>query len=116
MSRFTTASLKLFALMLGLGLLSVSAVAQAQSTDDPLRNTDDATVGGSSENLLNSPFDLFHEAALSGGTSREEYRQNSTEQIGEAAAEFRQQGGYGQQPLQFEYIEAPTETVESEGN
>lgn len=117
MSRFTATSLKVLALALGLGLLGGTSIAQAQTSEDPLQRDDNAAVGGSGD-IFNSPFDLFHEAVLSGGTNREQYRESSTEQINEAAAEFRQQGNSGQQPLRFEYEEdfTETESVEVEGN
>lgn len=115
MSRFTTTTLRLLAFGLGLGLLSVATVAQAQDNADPLRTSDDSTVGGPSD-IINSPFDLFHEAVLSGGVDQNAYREGSRNQINEAAAEFRQENGYGQQPLRFEYEAAPVETVEPEEN
>ncbi|MEM6424207.1 MAG: hypothetical protein AAGF66_09340 [Cyanobacteria bacterium P01_H01_bin.119] len=109
-----TSTLKLSALVLSLGVLSLSATAQAQSTSaDPLQTRDNAPVGGGSENVLTNPFDLFHEAVLSGGTNRDQYREQSAEQIDEAAAEFRQQNGVGQQPFGFEYESAPDNAVEA---
>ena len=71
------------------------AIAQTTSTDlDPLEDlrTEDDNAGG----LLEGPdgssdiFDLYHRLNMSGGQTPEQFSNRQQENIGEAAADFRE--------------------------
>jgi hypothetical protein len=72
-----------------------SAIAQTTSTDlDPLEDlrTEDDSAGGLLDGADNSSgiFELYHRLNLSGGQTSEQFSNRQQENLGEAAADFRE--------------------------
>ena len=85
-------SKKLISLTASMGILSLTPIAFAQETVDPLEG-----LGPSEENVgglfgdSGSVFDLVHRAVLANPVSASEYQQRQHRNVNDAAAEFRQQ-------------------------